>query len=53
MNTDGIYDPNLSIALSASAGSGKTFALTTRLITMLLGGIGTMAAAWFKRRRSL
>jgi ATP-dependent exoDNAse (exonuclease V) beta subunit len=40
MNTDGIYDPDLSVALSASAGSGKTFALTTRLITMLLDGIG-------------
>ena len=35
-----IYDPFLSVALSASAGSGKTHALTTRLITMLLSGIG-------------
>jgi exodeoxyribonuclease V beta subunit len=40
MNAEGIYDPNLSVALSASAGSGKTFTLTTRLITMLLNGIG-------------
>ena len=40
MNADDIYDPNLSVALSASAGSGKTFALTTRLITMLLNGVG-------------
>jgi len=30
-----IYDPKISVALSASAGSGKTHALTTRLITML------------------
>lgn len=35
-----IYNPFLSVALSASAGSGKTHALTTRLITMLLSGIG-------------
>lgn len=33
------YDPNSSYALSASAGSGKTFALTTRLLGMLLSGV--------------
>jgi exodeoxyribonuclease V beta subunit len=33
------YDPKSSYALSASAGSGKTFALTTRLLGMLLSGV--------------
>jgi ATP-dependent exoDNAse (exonuclease V) beta subunit len=32
------YNPEESFALSASAGSGKTFALTTRLLAMLLSG---------------
>lgn len=39
MNNFEIYDPHRSIALSSSAGSGKTFALTTRLLSMLLTGI--------------
>jgi ATP-dependent helicase/nuclease subunit A len=39
MNERDIYRPMHSIALSSSAGSGKTFALTTRLISMLMGGI--------------
>ena len=34
-----LYDPDTSYALSASAGSGKTFALTTRLLGMLLTGV--------------
>jgi ATP-dependent exoDNAse (exonuclease V) beta subunit len=34
-----VYHPLVSVALSSSAGSGKTFALTTRLISMLLDGI--------------
>jgi len=34
-----IYNPGVSFALSSSAGSGKTFALTTRLIAMLLGDV--------------
>ena len=34
-----IYDCTRSFALSASAGSGKTFALTTRLLAMLLAGV--------------
>ncbi|UCB45062.1 MAG: UvrD-helicase domain-containing protein [Spirochaetota bacterium] len=34
-----LYDPDTSFALSASAGSGKTFALTTRLLGMLLTGV--------------
>jgi ATP-dependent exoDNAse (exonuclease V) beta subunit len=34
-----LYDPDTSYALSASAGSGKTFALTTRLLGMLLRGV--------------
>lgn len=39
MNDSDIYNPIISIALSSSAGSGKTYALTTRLISMLLTGI--------------
>ena len=39
MNDRDIYNPLVSTALSSSAGSGKTFALTTRLISMLLSGI--------------
>lgn len=39
MSGNTLYDPACSIALSASAGSGKTYALTTRLLTMLLGGV--------------
>jgi ATP-dependent exoDNAse (exonuclease V) beta subunit len=31
-----IYDGAASVALSASAGSGKTHALTTRLLVLLL-----------------
>lgn len=34
-----LYNPFFSFALSSSAGSGKTFALTTRLISILLAGI--------------
>jgi len=34
-----VYEPRESFALSASAGSGKTFALTTRLLGMLLSGV--------------
>ena len=34
-----IYNPDFSVAVSSSAGSGKTHALTTRLLSMLLGGI--------------
>lgn len=34
-----IYNPCVSVAVSSSAGSGKTHALTTRLLSMLLGGI--------------
>ena len=39
MNDRDIYNPLVSTAFSSSAGSGKTFALTTRLISMLLSGI--------------
>ncbi len=34
-----LYNPFCSVAVSSSAGSGKTHALTTRLIAMLLSGI--------------
>ncbi len=34
-----MYNPLVSVAVSSSAGSGKTHALTTRLLSMLLGGI--------------
>lgn len=34
-----VFEPQESFALSASAGSGKTFALTTRLLGMLLSGV--------------
>ncbi len=39
MNEKCLYSHDSSIALSASAGSGKTYALTTRLLAMLLDGL--------------
>ena len=39
MNSHLLYDPHTSVAVSSSAGSGKTFTLTTRLLTMLLSGV--------------
>jgi len=39
MNERKLYGHNNSIALSASAGSGKTYALTTRLLSMLFAGL--------------
>ncbi len=39
MNETRLYSHDSSIALSASAGSGKTYALTTRLLAMLLDGL--------------
>ncbi len=39
MSERSIYDPGVSIAVSSSAGSGKTYTLTTRLLTMLLSDV--------------
>ncbi|KPJ88442.1 MAG: hypothetical protein AMS17_05445 [Spirochaetes bacterium DG_61] len=39
MSKKSIFDVQRSLALSASAGSGKTFVLTTRLIALLLQGV--------------
>ena len=39
MSDQALYDPHRSIAVSSSAGSGKTYTLTTRLLTMLLSGV--------------
>jgi len=39
MRDEEIYNPSVSVALSSSAGSGKTYTLTTRLITMLFSNI--------------
>ena len=48
----GIYGPDRSLALSSSAGSGKTHALTTRLISLLLNGArpGEILAITFTKR---
>ncbi len=39
MNEKHLYGRDSSVALSASAGSGKTYALTTRLLALLLDGL--------------
>ncbi len=39
MNEQRLYSHSNSIALSASAGSGKTYALTTRMLSMLFAGL--------------
>ena len=39
MGVQSLYDPSCSVAVSSSAGSGKTYTLTTRLLTMLLSGV--------------
>ena len=39
MSDQALYDPRRSIAVSSSAGSGKTYTLTTRLLIMLLSGV--------------
>ncbi len=39
MSRDVIYNPRFSISLSASAGSGKTFALVARLVRLLSEGV--------------
>ena len=39
MSVQALYDPTSSVAVSSSAGSGKTYTLTTRLLTMLLSGV--------------
>jgi len=38
MNQRHMYDVNRSLAVSASAGSGKTFVLTARIVALLLAG---------------
>jgi ATP-dependent exoDNAse (exonuclease V) beta subunit len=43
-----IYDCAASVALSASAGSGKTHALTTRLLALLLSGTEILAVTFTK-----
>jgi ATP-dependent exoDNAse (exonuclease V) beta subunit len=39
MSKPALYDPRNSVAVSSSAGSGKTYTLTTRLLAMLLSGV--------------
>ena len=39
MSIQTLYDPRSSVAVSSSAGSGKTYTLITRLLTMLLSGV--------------